>query len=198
VLSSSLNLALQLGLLPLQGISVFSANSVLRSPRPLPAKPHGIILFADHHPLTPLESYRFKNTLRKECSRRSRSPKSFPCHRSKNSPVSPAIATDPRTALSNPCVCHTSETPGGYSQALRRLLNLSPLFSNSCALFCAVLQKSETQLLFFHGLPHSFTKTRGCGVLPSRLGSHSTLSQHQRPHYRILSIGPRTDPCAAA
>jgi alpha-beta hydrolase superfamily lysophospholipase len=35
------------------------------------------------------------------------------------------------------------------------------------------LQKSETQLLFFHGLPHSFTKTRGCGVLPSRLGSRS-------------------------
>src|SRR5260370_31522419 len=105
-----------------------------------------------------MESYRFKNTQRKECSRRSRSPKSFPWHRSKNSPVSPAIATDPRTARSNPCVCHTSETPRGYSQALQRFLNLSPLFSNSSALFCAVLQKHETQLLSFHRLPHPLTQ----------------------------------------
>src|SRR6266581_8764181 len=42
---------------------------------------------------------------------------SFPCHRSENSPVSLAIATLPETAVSNPCVCHTSETPrGSYSQ----------------------------------------------------------------------------------
>jgi hypothetical protein len=38
---------------------------------------------------------------------------SFPCHTSENTPVSPIIATDPKTPLSNPCVCHTSETPRG-------------------------------------------------------------------------------------
>src|SRR5260370_4659995 len=41
--------------------------------------------------------------------------KSFPCHTSENSPVSPAIATDPKTPLSKSCICHTSETPRGAS-----------------------------------------------------------------------------------
>src|SRR5712664_1621700 len=39
------------------------------------------------------------------------SPNSFPCHTSENSPVSPSIATLPKTPVSNPSVCHTSETP---------------------------------------------------------------------------------------
>src|SRR5882724_8804868 len=42
---------------------------------------------------------------------------SFLCHRSENSPISPAVATLPKAPVSNPCVCHTSETPrGSYSQ----------------------------------------------------------------------------------
>ena len=49
-------------------------------------------------------------------SRRSLSPNSFPCHTSENSPVSPIIATLPKTGVSNPCVCHTSETPRGIVQ----------------------------------------------------------------------------------
>jgi hypothetical protein len=40
-------------------------------------------------------------------------PKSFPCHRSENSPVSPTIATDPKTRVSKSSACHTSETPRG-------------------------------------------------------------------------------------
>ncbi len=52
-------------------------------------------------------------------------PNLFPCHTSENSPVSPSIATLPKTRVSNPCVCHTSETPGGsrprYYNCLRRL-----------------------------------------------------------------------------
>src|SRR5712692_7589203 len=44
-------------------------------------------------------------------------PNSFPCHRSENSPVSPIIATLPKTGVSNPCVCHTSETPRGASHS---------------------------------------------------------------------------------
>src|SRR5260370_31079692 len=39
------------------------------------------------------------------------SPNSFPCHTSENSPVSPSIATLLKSPVSNPCVCHTSETP---------------------------------------------------------------------------------------
>ena len=50
---------------------------------------------------------------RRGYSRRSLSPNSFPCHTSENSPVNPTIATLPKTGVSNPCVCHTSETPGG-------------------------------------------------------------------------------------
>ena len=48
-------------------------------------------------------------------------PKSFPCHTSENLPLSPTIATLPKTDLSNPSICHTSETPWGRgpSPALR-------------------------------------------------------------------------------
>jgi hypothetical protein len=78
-----------------------------------------------------------------------RFPKSFPCRTSENSPVSPAIATDPKTPFSKPCVCHTSETPGGGIFRADRLFirlcyplspcpafPLSPFLSDSCALFC--------------------------------------------------------------
>jgi hypothetical protein len=106
-----------------------------------PSKSHRIISFADPHPLTLLESYRFKNMAGRGYSLRSElriatlpqllrggdpdpvgtfrranfphPPKSFPYHTSENSPVSPTIATLPKTDVSNPCVCHTSETPRG-------------------------------------------------------------------------------------
>jgi hypothetical protein len=108
-----------------------------------PSKSHRIISFADPHPLTLLESYRFKNMAGRGYSLRSElriatlpqllrggdpdpvgtfrranfphPPKSFPYHTSENSPVSPTIATLPKTDVSNPCVCHTSETPRGVS-----------------------------------------------------------------------------------
>jgi len=41
------------------------------------------------------------------------SPNFFICHTSANSPVSPSIATLPKTTVSKPNVCHTSETPWG-------------------------------------------------------------------------------------
>src|SRR5260370_27347836 len=43
------------------------------------------------------------------------SPNFFSCHTSENSPVSPTIATLPKTRVSNPCVCHTYDTPLGVS-----------------------------------------------------------------------------------
>ncbi len=42
--------------------------------------------------------------------------KSFPCHTSDNSPVSPVIATLPKTNVSNLFVCHTSEPPAVWSR----------------------------------------------------------------------------------
>ena len=52
----------------------------------------------------------------------------FRCHRSENSPVSPAIATLPKTPSRKSFPCHTSETPGGHSQAstIPALLFFSP------------------------------------------------------------------------
>src|SRR2546425_12547973 len=55
-------------------------------------------------------------------SRRSLSPKFFPCHTSENSPVSPILATDPKTYLSKSCTCHTSESPPRGSCLSVRLL----------------------------------------------------------------------------
>ncbi len=103
----------------------FAAPSLRRFPfPPLSPKSHGINLFADPHPLTLLESYLFKNCAGRGYSRRSDirklqradvlcPVKSFPCHSSGNSPLSPAIGTDPKTHLSKSCICHTSETPPG-------------------------------------------------------------------------------------
>jgi len=85
------------------------------------------------------------------------SPNSFPCHTSENSPVSPIIATLPKMRVSNPCVCHTYDTPRGswvsptfgfsdahfafrtHQRDLRtsqRVSDLSPVCSHSCTLFC--------------------------------------------------------------
>ena len=59
--------------------------------------------------------------------------KCFPCHTSENSPVSPTIATDPKTLVSKSCICHTSETPRGLLSTPAYLLMssfASSLFSN--------------------------------------------------------------------
>ncbi len=87
-------------------------------------------------------------------------PKSFPCHTSENSPVSPIIATDPKTHLSKSCICHTSEIPPGvalasptlglpHPQAFQRFLQLSPI----------------PYPLSFHILAHSFALTKNSTLL---------------------------------
>ena len=82
-----------------------------------------IIAFADPHPLTLFKSYRFK-----KAGGRAQSicHNSFPCHTSENSLVSPMSATDPKTHVSKPSICHTSETPGVPACQLDSQL-LSPL-----------------------------------------------------------------------
>jgi len=87
---------------------------------------HGIISFTDPHPLNSVVSYRYKImggeatiSLRSfdfQLSTINLVPlNSFTCHTSENSPVSPAIATLPKTRVSNPCVCHTYSTTPGIS-----------------------------------------------------------------------------------
>src|SRR6266581_892833 len=87
----------------------------------LSAKSLPFNLFADPHPLNPVVSIFYKNTVGKGYAHRSLSPKLFPCHTSENSPVSPAIATDPKTPLCKSRICHTSETPGGLPLISARL-----------------------------------------------------------------------------
>jgi len=46
---------------------------------------------------------------------------SFLCHTSKISPVSPFLATDPKTTSRNSFICHTSDTPPASQSSLERL-----------------------------------------------------------------------------
>ena len=114
---------------------------------------------------------------------------SFDCHTSENSLVSPAIATDPKTHVSNPFICHTSQPPGGPPISIQHTCQvfillptpssaahatispyaLSPSFSHSCALFCAFLHSTKTQLFCFQSIPHSLPRTAGGGVCLSNL-----------------------------
>src|SRR5712691_4498599 len=72
---------------------------------------------------------------------------SFPCHRSENSPVSLAIATLPKTAVSNPCACHTCETPRGYSLSTFQPSTLQR--SNAVWLIPSLFNPLRTLLRFF-------------------------------------------------
>src|SRR5713101_1760453 len=103
------------------------------------------------------------------------SPNFFIFHTSENSPVSPSIATLPKTGVSKPCVCHTSKTPprGPWASStfglsnlrtFQRVSDLSPVFSHSWALFCAFLHSRKTQPFYFQAIPHSLHKTPGVGV----------------------------------
>src|SRR6266568_3338828 len=115
---------------------------------------------------------------------------SFPCHRSENSPVSLAIATLPKTAVSNPCVRHTSETPRGWLLStfqpstfdeerqspdwqLPSPSGLSPFFSYSCALFCT---QRKLNSFVFNRFRTLWQKQPGVGVpTPTKLSTGRPL-----------------------
>jgi len=48
----------------------------------------------------------------------------------------------------------------------RRVSDLSPFFSHSCALFCGFLHSEKTQAFSFQAFPHSLPKIPGVGVPP--------------------------------
>ena len=105
---------------------------------------------------------------------------SFACHTSENSPVSPAIATDPKTPPNNPCICHTSETPLGSFPSFRTakgnsqhsivsgpihyLLLPIPPIPFFFIFLRTLLRSPKTQPPCFQSFPHSLRKPPGgCG-----------------------------------
>src|SRR6266700_2525511 len=86
------------------------------------------------------QQFPFRNSIlaNQETISYSLSPNSRICHTSENSPVSPIIATDPKTHFSKSCICHTSDIPPAVTlaspttrlprpQAFQRFLQLSPI-----------------------------------------------------------------------
>src|SRR5216684_5924406 len=102
------------------------------------------------------------------------SPKSFPCHTSAKSPVSPSIATLPKMRVSNPCVCHTYDTPRGASQKLltrNTWKHFPPVEQSQPSPGCFSLPVTSHQprvALFLCFNFQSETPTRSGGKIPTR------------------------------
>ena len=113
-------------------------------------------------------------------------PNSFICHTSRNSPVSPTIATDPKLPLSKSCICHTSETTRGIpvphqrsdvqieaplrlwsgdhdAVGTRNHFNVFPTYPLSFHILAHSLARRKTQLFYFQAIPHSTQKHPGVG-----------------------------------
>jgi len=65
-------------------------------------------------------------------------------------------------------------------QTFTRCSDLSPLYSNCCALFCTFLHSQKYQLFYFQALPHSLAKTRGGGVPPDVKEQRNFVRAEQR------------------
>ena len=106
-----------------------------------------------------------------------RFPNSFGCHTSENSPVSPTIATDPKTHVSNPCICHTSETPRGpshfdsaqlpylHSSEPTRGLGRNPLFVSVNSAYSVLISDSFLRLSTFDLFDLSPFFSQSCKLL---------------------------------
>ncbi len=86
------------------------------------------------------------------------SPNSRICHTSENSPVSPAIATDPKMHLSKSCICHTSDIPPGGG------IGLSDARTSTSASVPTV-PPAINYPLYFQTLAHSFALTKTSTLL---------------------------------
>ncbi len=110
-------------------------------------------------------------------------PKSFPCHRSENSPVSLAVATLPKTRVSNPCVCHTSEPPQGSLILTSQPSNVVWPIPFLFILLRTLAHSSKTQPLCFQSIAHSLPKTWGVGRVES---------PNLKPSFEIIRQIPRS------
>jgi hypothetical protein len=72
--------------------------------------------------------------------------------------------------------------------------NLYPLYSDILphpfALFYTFLHSRKTQLLSFHAIPHSFTKTRGCGARHSPLATSFPRFASPPPSFLVNYLDP--------
>jgi len=124
---------------------------------------------------------------------------SFACHPSENSPISPAIATDPITHVSNPFICHTSEIPPVVTQRSSMLqtfqrVSTYPIFFQALLHFFALFSiGAELNSFLFKRFRTLCQKHRGCGNLSfgSSLRAYplSPIPSHASLHrYLITSI----------
>ena len=109
---------------------------------------------------------------------------SFPCHTSENSPVSPSIATLPKTPVSNPCVCHTCETLRGWGSLLTLAPNFQPsTFNFRPFLFIPFLFNSFWTLLH-NGRSSTLLQSIRYALFSSRRGVY-TFPRFFSAHHRL-------------
>src|SRR6266566_2171315 len=130
------------------------------------------------------------------------SPNSRICHTSENSPVSPIIATDPKTHFSKSCICHTSDIPPAVTlaspttrlprpQAFQRFLQLSPipfLFAFLRTLLHNFARAKNSTVFVFNRFGTLCTKHPGWGYLmtcPSKFSS-AVSPQHQAAPQHVV------------
>jgi hypothetical protein len=80
-------------------------NRILQPAAPR-VKNNGSSVVASHPACAPFSRFHFPFSIF-----RSLLSKSFPCHTSEISPVTPLVATDPKIPSCKPFACHTSDTP---------------------------------------------------------------------------------------
>jgi len=125
------------------------------------------------------QQFPFRNSIlaNQETTGYSLSPNSRICHTSENSPVSPIIATDPKTHLSKSCICHTSDIPPGV--ALASPTGHGPLpRSYFHTRSVPTIPPTINYPLSFHILAHSFALTKKSTLLFS-IGSPLFAQKHR-------------------
>ncbi len=106
------------------------------------------------------QQFPFRNSIlaNQETISYSLSPNSRICHTSENSPVSPIIATDPKTHFSKSCICHTSNIPPGGAHGLSDARTSTPAS-------VPTIPPTINYPLSFHILAHSFALTKTSTLL---------------------------------
>src|SRR6266851_446762 len=161
------------------------------TPRPPTRNSHGINLFADPHPLTPVASIFYKNIGGR--GRLQLTPLGTPKFPSR---IPFSFQPLGRCPSRNSFLLITIHFHGGwgtpYSSEPRSPISypLSPLFSYSCALSCTFLHSCKTQLICFQAVSHSLRKTPGVGRGPTHLEQSNTLRQETSSPTLHFSYNP--------
>jgi hypothetical protein len=166
------------------------SSRLIPTPYAQTPKSHGITSFADPHPLTPIGSYRFRkhggqggcfSCFPSSAQVPASSPQTWSYHHTDTLPRLISFVSHSYATLASRTVLRDENTRGvgGFFpfwnsplsfafprrsdvQTCRRsnVLYSSPLFSNSCALFCPTAVR---QLFWNQQVPHCFYRNGGCG-----------------------------------